>query len=202
MTNRAEEEIWVFGDLRNERFFGWCLNVLAKARELAKPVSGKVVMVLVSLSSDAEPKNASTIQAFIPVAEAEKMCIAHGADKVYIFNIAGVSTPRVDIYGRILADAVLKRNPMLVLFAITDFGRELASHAAILSNAGLIADCLDFRFENGAVVASSPSWGGEIMAEITFTDRHKTGFATVQPHILTMMGVFSSMSSRVLIRPR
>ena len=183
MTNRAEEEIWVFGDLRNERFFGWCLNVLAKARELAKPVSGKVVMVLVSLSSDAEPKNASTIQAFIPVAEAEKMCIAHGADKVYIFNIAGVSTPRVDIYGRILADAVLKRNPMLVLFAITDFGRELASHAAILSNAGLIADCLDFRFENGAVVASSPSWGGEIMAEITFTDRHKTGFATVLPHM-------------------
>jgi electron transfer flavoprotein alpha subunit len=183
MISRAEEEIWVFGDLRNKRFLGWCFNVLAKARELAKPVSGKVVMVLVGLSSDDEPKNASTIQAFIPVAEAEKMCIAHGADKVYIFNIADLTTPRADIYGRILADAVLKYNPMLVLFASTDFGRELASHTAILSNAGLIADCLDFRFEKGAVVASSPSWGGEIMAEITFTDRHKTGFATVQPHV-------------------
>jgi electron transfer flavoprotein alpha subunit len=183
MTNRTEEEIWVFCDLRNKRFFEWCLNVLAKARELAKPVSGKVVMVLMGSSLDDKPQNASTIQAFIPVAEAEKMCIAHGADKVYIFNIAGLSIPRADIYGRVLADAVLKRKPMLVLFAITDFGRELASHTAILSHAGLIADCLDFRFENGAVVASSPSWGGEIMAEITFTHRHKTGFATVQPHV-------------------
>jgi len=183
MTNRAENEIWVFGDLRNKRFFGWSLNVLAKARELGKPISGKAVMVLMSLSSDDEPKNASAIQAFIPVAAAEKMCIAHGADKVYIFNIAGLRTPRAGIYGHILSDAVLKQNPMLVLFAITDFGRELASHTAILSNAGLIADCMDFRFENGAVVASSPSWGGEIMAEITFTDTHKTGFATVQPHV-------------------
>jgi len=183
MTNSAEKEIWVFGDLRNERFFEWSLNVLAKARELAKPVAGKVVMVLMGLSSDDEPKNASSLHTFIPVAEAEERCIAHGADKVYIFNIAGLSMPRADIYGRIMADAVLKRNPMLVLFAITDFGRELASHSAILSNAGLIADCLDFRFENGAVVASSPSWGGEIMAEITFTDRQKPGFATVQPHV-------------------
>ena len=183
MTNSAEDEIWVFGDLRNERFFGFGLNVLAKARELAKPVSGKVAMVLIGLSSDDEPKSASTIPAFIPVAEAEKMCIAHGADKVYIFDIAGLSMPRADIYGRILANAVLNHNPMLVLFAITDFGRELASHTAILSNAGLIADCLDFRFENGGVVASSPSWGGEIMAEITFSDKHTTGFATVQPHV-------------------
>ena len=87
MTNRTEEEIWVFCDLRNKRFFEWCLNVLAKARELAKPVSGKVVMVLMGSSLDDKPQNASTIQAFIPVAEAEKMCIAHGADKVYIFNI-------------------------------------------------------------------------------------------------------------------
>ncbi len=183
MTNSAEEEFWVFGDLRNERFFGFGLNVLAKARELAEPVSAKVAMVLMGLSSDDEPKNASTAQAFISVAEAEKMCTAHGADKVYIFDIAGLSMPRADIYARILANAVLNRKPMLVLFAITDFGRELAAHTAILSNAGLIADCLDFRFENGGIVASSPSWGGEIMAEITFSDKHTTGFATVQPNV-------------------
>jgi electron transfer flavoprotein alpha subunit len=183
MINRAEKEIWVFGDLRNERFFGWGLNVLAKARELAEHVSGKAAIVLMGLSSGDEPKNFSTVEGYIPVAEAEKICITHGADKVYNFDIARLSMPRADIYSRILADAVLDYNPMLVLFAITDFGRELASRTAILSNAGLIADCLDFRFENDRVVASSPSWGGEIMAEITFSGGHTTGFATVQPHV-------------------
>jgi electron transfer flavoprotein alpha subunit/transcriptional regulator with XRE-family HTH domain len=189
MTHRAENEIWVLGDLRNARFFGFGLNVLAKARELAQSVSGKVAMVLMGLSADDETKDDSTMQAFIPIAEAEKSCLSCGADKIYLFDIAGLSHPRADIFGQILAAEVLKRNPMLVLFALTDFGRELASRAARISNAGLIADCLDLRIENGGVIASCPSWGGEIIAEIAFTEGYQTGFATVQPHVKSAVEV-------------
>ena len=46
MEKHPTIEIWVYGDLRNERFFGISLNILAKARELAQSVSGKVAMVL------------------------------------------------------------------------------------------------------------------------------------------------------------
>ena len=149
MSTSAEKEIWVFGDLRNERFFGFGLNILAKARELAEQVSGKAAMVLMGLSADDELKNTSISQAFIPVSEAEKSCLAHGADKVYIFDIEGRSVPRADIFEHVLADAVLKHRPMLVLFALTDFGRELAARTATICNCGLIADCLDLRIENG-----------------------------------------------------
>jgi len=172
MPNRTEKEIWVFGDLRNERFFGFGLNVLAKAREVAQPVPAKVVMVLIGLSDADESKIDPVMQAFIPVAAAEKLCLAHGADKVYVLDVTGLSVTRSDIYGHVLAEAVLKHKPMLVLFALTDFGRELASRTASLRNAGLLADCLDLRIENGDVIASSPSWGGEIMAELTFSDKH------------------------------
>jgi electron transfer flavoprotein alpha subunit len=183
MSNRAEKEIWVFGDLRNERFFGFGLNVLAKAREVAQPVAANVVMVLIGLPDVDESEIDPVMQAFIPLATAEQLCLDHGADKVRVLNVRGLNAPRADIYGHVLSEAVLRRKPMLVLFALTDFGRELASRTAGLRNAGLLADCLDLRIENGEVIASSPSWGGEILAELTFSDNDKTGFATVQPQV-------------------
>ena len=183
MSNHAEKEIWVFGDLRSERFFGFGLNVLAKAREVAQPVKAKVVMMLIGLSDVDESEIDPVMQAFVPLATAEQSCLDHGADKVCVLNVTGLSAPRADIYGHVLSEAVLEHKPMLVLFALTDFGRELASRTAGLRNAGLLADCLDLRIENGEVIASSPSWGGEIMAELTFSDKDKTGFATVQPQV-------------------
>jgi electron transfer flavoprotein alpha subunit len=181
MLEIADREIWVFGDLRNERFFGFGLNVLAKARVVAQPVQAKVVMVLIGLPDFDKNRNDPVSQAFVSVAAAEEMCLGHGADKVYVYEVAHLKMPRADIYAHVMANAVLKQNPMLVLFAMTDFGRELASRTAGLRKAGLLADCLDLRIENGEIVASSPSWGGEIMAELTFSDKRMTGFATVQP---------------------
>jgi len=183
MSKQAEKQIWVYGDLRNERFLGFGLNVLAKAREVAQSVSARVVMVLFGFSEAHNSQADSILQAFIPVDQAEKICLDHGADKIYVFDAKGLHKPRADIYSHVLADAVLKHAPMLVLFALTDFGRELAARTAGLRNAGLLADCLDLKIENGRIIASSPSWGGEIMAELTFSDNGKTGFATVQPQV-------------------
>ncbi|MBW1801066.1 MAG: electron transfer flavoprotein subunit alpha/FixB family protein, partial [Deltaproteobacteria bacterium] len=54
--------------------------------------------------------------------------------------------------------------------------------AARINNAGLIAECVNLRYENGKVIARCPSWGGEIMADITFSNESDTGFLTVQAH--------------------
>ena len=71
--------------------------------------------------------------------------IAHGADKVYVLDVTGLSVPRADIYGHILAEAVLKHKPMLVLFALTDFGRELASRTASLSKRRSVGGLFGFE---------------------------------------------------------
>ena len=46
-----------------------------------------------------------------------------------------------------------------------------------VANAGV-----DIRIESEGIIAISPSWGGEILAGITFNERFGTGFATIQPH--------------------
>jgi electron transfer flavoprotein alpha subunit len=183
MGNNAEKEIWVFGDLRSKRLFGFSLNVLAKARQLAGAMSGKVAVVLMGCSADVQPDSSCGMQACLSVCSAAEECIAHGADFVYTFDNQNLVVPRADIYAKVVADAVQRHGPTLVMFALTDFGRELAARAAAMSNAGLIAKCMDLKIEGDRVVATCPSWDGEIMADITFSERANTGFATVQPSV-------------------
>lgn len=189
MATGAAKQIWVYADLRSERLFGFCLNVLAKARELARTVSGKTAMVLMGSSADSVQQASPGAVAYMSAEDAADQSINHGADAVYVLDHQGLVTPRADVYAPALADAVHKQQPLLVMFALTDFGRELAARTARIMNAGLIAHCGALRIEKEKVVATCASWGGEIMAEITFSNGLPTGFATVEPHILQAIAV-------------
>jgi electron transfer flavoprotein alpha subunit/transcriptional regulator with XRE-family HTH domain len=180
MNGTGHKEIWVWADLRNDRLFGFSLNVLAKALALAEDVSGTTAAVLLgSAHQDKELEDLRT-QGHISLEAAADRCIAHGADKVCVLDNPALAVPRADVYALALEKAVTSQVPMLVLFALTDFGRELAARTARMHNAGLIADCADLRIEKNGIVADCPAWGGEIMAEISFFGNHPTGFATVQ----------------------
>ena len=175
-------DIWVYGDLRDPRLFEFSLRVLGKAGELADSVSAKTAMFFLG---DPE-KNSSGITGDSPkgmnLARCEAEAINHGADHVFVFEHDDLSLPRPDIHASILADTVLVRSPLLVLFALTDFGRELAARTARLCNAGLIADCADLRLKDNTIIADCPAWGGKFLAEIGFSDSSHTGFATVSRH--------------------
>ena len=181
MAVSVNKEIWVVGDLRNERLFGYGLNVLAKARDLSREMGGKAGLVLLCSANDHEPKGSLAGEHLSFRAACDK-AIAHGADVVYSHHHKDLAVPRADVYAPVLAEAVREARPALVLFTVTDFGRELAARTARINNAGLIAECVDLRITEGRFVAKCPSWGGEIIADNTFSDGSQTGFATVHPH--------------------
>jgi electron transfer flavoprotein alpha subunit len=182
MNTMANKEIWVWADLRNERLFGMSMNILAKARELAASVSGKAGVILLGATSHEGTVKTLGTESNLFVDEVFGRCVDFGADTVYVVDHPSLAVPRADLYAVVLSKAVALSRPILVLVALTDFGRELAARTARIDNAGLIADCADLRIEKGEVVATCPSWGGEIMAEICFFGDRPTGFATVQPH--------------------
>lgn len=170
---KSIKDIWVYIDLRNRRHLGSCLNVISAARRLASPLSEKAVAVIIG-SYSASP--------CVPMNEAAEICISNGADEVYAIEYPDPEEPRADIHATALNQILQKMSPRVVLFSLTDFSREIAGRCARMNNAGLIADCVGLRIEDGSVIASCPSWGGEIMAELTFSDHDSTGFATVQTH--------------------
>ncbi|MBN2283597.1 MAG: FAD-binding protein [Deltaproteobacteria bacterium] len=179
MGRRKDREIWVFIDRRNERHFNLSLQVMAKARRLARTASAKTAAVI---AGDSGKRAAGDALGCLSVDEASRNCLSHGADRVYLFDHSKLEDPRADLYAPVMSNAVASASPLLFLFALTDFGRELAARIARLRATGLIADCIDLTYKDGDFIAACPSWGGEILAEITYAGEFQdTGFATVQP---------------------
>ena len=165
-------------DLRNPRFFGFGLNLLSKAGGLAQAVSGKSAAVIFDYEL---PDPSAAVCG--PVSDPAGECIAHGADRVFTLTHKTLSVPRADLFARALTEFITQRPPLLVLFPLTDFGRETAARTARHLNVGLIADCADLKYDSQkGFVAACPAWGGGIMAEIAFSDPSQIGLATVQPN--------------------
>ncbi|MBW2181195.1 MAG: FAD-binding protein [Deltaproteobacteria bacterium] len=184
----SNNEIWVYGDLRSERFFDFSLNILGKAKELARSIKATTAIVL--LEGDGNISKA--FDQSLSKSQAAKKYIQHGADNVYIIKNKNADVLRADSCAQTLSGIVLKRNPMLFCFTLTDFCRELAARTAKICETGLISECADIKMDNGAIVATCPSWGGRIMADITFADSKRTGFATVIPTIASPSNVKGS----------
>ncbi|GAB6905232.1 Electron transfer flavoprotein FAD-binding domain protein [Desulfosarcina cetonica] len=183
MTNATTNEIWVFGDLRSDDLLTLSMKVVVKAAELARQTADRVI--LFALKTTAEPLLTLAADEACAVREGgiDAEAFAWGADEVLFFENDAFASPMVHPFTHVLTPQIKERRPRLVLFPLTDFGRDLAARTAAACRAGLMADCIALKqAEDGAIVGLCPAWGGEVMAEITYAAGHGTGFATVQPH--------------------
>jgi len=176
-----KNDIWVYIDLRNQRHFDESINVLGAATQLAELTKGKCTALLtgtgdVKITDDDIKGNLS-----ISSEEATKICIDKGADIVSIIENPDLDQFRPDYHAKAITGIVKERGPKVVMFPLSDFAREIAALCAAYNGSGLIADCVEFSMEDEQIIAGCPSWGGEIMAKLTYTNPELTGFATVQP---------------------
>lgn len=191
--NKTNNDIWVYIDLRNQKHLDLSINVLSAARELAQSLSGKSVAVLTGIGYNEKEQDQRKEDIYgISIDKASELCITKGADEVCVIEHPDLGSFRTDIHALALSQIIKERSPRALLFALTDFGREIAARCASMNNSGLIADCVEFRVDDDNIVAGCPSWGGEIMAQLTFVNPSVTGFVTVQPHAFQVCEVKGS----------
>lgn len=82
----------------------------------------------------------------------------------------------------ILARFAEDRKPSSFLFGATILGRAVAPRVQAKLQTGLTADCLDLRFEDEILVQIKPSYGDNIMCEITCPAR-RPQMATIRPDV-------------------
>lgn len=177
-NDTAENEIWVYGDQRNSGLLNNSLNVLAGARKLAGITGKKTVFVVVNKDFRHNPEA-------IPEDNATDMAFKHGADRVLILQTSTRGYLLSEAEARALAHGVQEKKPSVFLFPLNVMSREICARTAVLCHAGMIADCMDFEYDAGEIIAVCPSHGGEIMARLGFSDPDVTGFITVQPTAFT-----------------
>lgn len=160
--------IWVFAEQREGKLQEVALELIGKARELANINNDTLTALL--LGKDIEHLADELIQ--------------YGADKIVIAENNKLENYQTNSFTDAMEQLVEKYRPSILLFGATSIGRDLAPRLATRLRTGLSADCIDLEIDNdGILVQTKPSFGGNIMVEIMCPNR-RPQMSTVRPKVL------------------
>lgn len=171
--------IWIFGDYRNYFQNRVTLQLLSRARDLAKKIDGEVCAVVFGYWTEEWVDDALSQNPTFCGVVGEY--IAHGADKVYLTDHPRLAAYSMETYALLMERLAKREKPEIILIGATTFGREFASRVAKRLGTGLTSDCVGLDINDaGLLVQMAPSFGGNLVAEIVTPER-RPQMATVRP---------------------
>lgn len=183
MNEQSYRGIWIFGDYRNYFQNRVTLQLIGKGRDLARTLDTEVTVLLLGDH----------------VHQYAMEYVAHGADTVLVVDHPGLRNYQVETYTSVVAKLVSEYRPEILLAGATPFGREFFPRLAKRLGTGLSADCvaLEIDEETGLLVQTSPSFGGELLADVV-TPHHRPQMATVHPGVFEEQPHNASAIGRVV----
>jgi len=144
-------QIWVIAETDGERLHEVTLEALGDARELADRVRGFVA-----------------VAAFGPVGEAMIAQLGrYGADRVMLSAGGHDQARSAERAAGVLALALAKETPRLILVGATSFGRDVASRLAAARKLGFASNCNWVKIApDGNVEAARSVYGGKLYARV------------------------------------
>jgi electron transfer flavoprotein alpha subunit len=166
--------VWVFAEQREGELQKVSLELLGEGRRIADELGVKLTALLLGNNIEAL---ATTLA-------------GHGADEVLVADDKNLEHYTTDGYTKVICDLANERKPGILFVGATFIGRDLGPRIAARLSTGLTADCtsIDVEVENGALLATRPAFGGNLMATIACPD-HRPQMATVRP------GVFAKINT-------
>jgi electron transfer flavoprotein alpha subunit len=157
--------IWIYAEQTYGVLSSVSFELLAKSKELQKISGEDVVAVLLSDKTGDMPQK----------------LLNRGADKVIIVESPHLKDYKTISYACILEELANKYKPSIFLFGATSTGKDLAPRVMAKLRTGLTADCLELDIdENGILIQTKPSYGGNIMCKI-ICPSHRPQMATIRP---------------------
>lgn len=158
-----------FAEREGERIAPVTLQLITKARAIAnQPVA---VVLLESLKEHLEDS----------IAE-------YGPDEIIVVRDAVFENAADSVFATGLFELIDQYIPNTVLFGATPLGRSVAPRLQAKLQTGLTADCLDLYYEQDLLVQVKPSYGDNVMCEITCPD-HRPQMASVRPNTFAAVKV-------------
>ena len=91
---------------------------------------------------------------------------AYGASRVLVVDSPKLARHSNSAYAKVIAEVAAKEQATIVLLPASQMGKDLAPRVAVKLNAGLAADCVALRVENGNVIATRPVFAGKTLLDI------------------------------------
>ncbi len=159
--------VWVFAEQFDGKIKDVVYELLNKGRELADAVNNELCVVCLG----------HNVEGIEQLGE-------HGVDKVYLYADPSLAQFQDDIYTQCIVDLIGERKPRMLITGATALGRAFIPRVAAIIETGLTADCtgLDIDPENGLLLQTRPTFGGNIMATIV-CQTSRPQMSTVRPHV-------------------
>ncbi len=108
---------------------------------------------------------------------------AYGASRVVTADDASLAQHSNTAYAKVIAEVAAKEGAEIVFLPASQMGKDIAPRIAVKLGAGLAADCVALRVENGNIVATRPVFAGKALIDVKV--RTKTKVFTLRPNVFT-----------------
>jgi electron transfer flavoprotein alpha subunit len=170
MTDAAESKIWIIAEQRQRKLAEVSLEIIGKARDLAKQTRWKVAAVLIGHRLDA----------------LSKQILSYGVHEVLVADEPILADYCNQAYVKVLENAVKKFRPEALLMGATALGTDLAARLAARLRIGLSAHCIDLELtEKGDLFGIIPWLGGDCLCRIS-CPHARPQMATIIPGVFQM----------------
>ncbi len=171
-------DVWVVADIFEGSFRKVTFEALSKGRELKEKCGGNLVALVFS---DKATELATELKGY--------------ADKVLAVTGSGLS-PSFDLaWSTALKELVKERNPSIVIFGATTFGKGLSPRVAAAVGAGNASDVIELDYKDGKWVAKRTYYGGKIVGTVEF--KSEPCFVSIRPNVMGVLEPDSSLASEV-----
>ena len=160
--------VWVVAELAPNGVRKVTLELLGKGQELAAHLQGDLAALLIG-GPNVE-QHAATLAMY-------------GAERVYLASDPALATYTTAGYSAVLAGAIQRYQPAIVLIGSTANGRDLAPRVAARLGLGLTGDCIDLGIDDQQrLVQYKPAFGNQIISAIR--SNTTPAMATLRPGML------------------
>jgi electron transfer flavoprotein alpha subunit len=152
-----KHNVWVYVELIDGKLSQVSLELLGKGRELADAKNNSLVALIIGEGAG----------------KVGKCAIGFGADAAVVVEDAALAKFNSNLYAKAVADIAKKYEPSVILIGASHDGRDLGGRLSALMNLGLVADCIDCRYEgdDDTLTWIRPAYTGKLYVKILTTTR-------------------------------
>jgi electron transfer flavoprotein alpha subunit len=108
---------------------------------------------------------------------------AYGGSRVIAADDASLGQHSNTAYSKVIAEIAAKEGAEIVFLPASEMGKDIAPRVAVKLCAGLAADCVALRVEDGDVVATRPVFAGKALIDVRVKTTAKV--FTLRPNVFT-----------------
>ncbi len=174
--------IWVYAEQTDRALSNVPLELLSKAVKLKEATKEDITAILLGSN----------------IASLAQKLLNHGADNVIIVDSPNLKEYKTLPYADTLFQLAQKYKPSIFLIGATSLGKDLAPRVMAKLQTGLTADCLDLSIdEDGNLVQTKPSYGGNIMCKILMP-AHRPQMTTLRPRVFSPLEEKENLNGKII----